>query len=276
MPNPIITAAITGPVATKADNPGLPGNVAEIAESARASYEAGAAVIHIHLRDDDGNMTADLDVARRTVEAVREVCPGVVQLSTGGLQFSYEERMRLIQARPAMATLNPCTMTFGTAEFKNPPKQMMELAARMIELGVKPEVEIYDTGHLDMMLYLLHKELLVEPLQVSFVMGVRGGMRGDPALLSWLVRELPQGTSWQVIAVAKSNLPMTTIGLAMGGNARTGMEDTLTLDKGVPAESNAQLVERLVRIARSLQHEPAGVAEVVERLKLHPDLVHGG
>ena len=276
MPNPIITAALTGPVATKADNPGLPGNVAEIAESARASYEAGAAVIHIHLRDDDGNMTADLDVARRTVEAVREVCPGVVQLSTGGLQFTYEERMRLIQARPAMATLNPCTMTFGTAEFKNPPKQMMELAAQMIELGVKPEVEIYDTGHLDMMLYLLHKELLVEPLQVSFVMGVRGGMRGDPALLSWLVRELPQGTSWQVIAVAKSNLPMTTIGLAMGGNARTGMEDTLTLDKGVPAESNAQLVERLVRIVRSLQHEPAGVAEVVERLKLHPDLVHGG
>ena len=276
MPNPIITAALTGPVATKADNPGLPGNVAEIAESARASYEAGAAVIHIHLRDDDGNMTADLDVARRTVEAVREVCPGVVQLSTGGLQFTYEERMRLIQARPAMATLNPCTMTFGTAEFKNPPKQMMELAAQMIELGVKPEVEIYDTGHLDMMLYLLHKELLVEPLQVSFVMGVRGGMRGDPALLSWLVRELPRGASWQVIAVAKSNLPMTTIGLAMGGNARTGMEDTLTLDKGVPAESNAQLVERLVRIARSLQHEPAGVAEVVERLKLHPDLVHGG
>jgi 3-keto-5-aminohexanoate cleavage enzyme len=276
MPNPIITAALTGPVATKADNPRLPGNVAEIAESARASYEAGAAVIHIHLRDDDGNMTADLDVARRTVEAVREVCPGVVQLSTGGLQFTYEERMRLIQAKPAMATLNPCTMTFGTAEFKNPPKQMMELAAQMIELGVKPEVEIYDTGHLDMMLYLLHKELLVEPLQVSFVMGVRGGMRGDPALLSWLVRELPQGTSWQVIAVAKSNLPMTTIGLAMGGNARTGMEDTLTLEKGVPAESNAQLVERLVRIARSLQHEPAGVAEVVERLKLHPELVHGG
>ena len=273
MPNPIITAALTGPVATKADNPGLPGNVPEIAAAAKSSYEAGAAVIHIHLRDDRGEMTADLDVAKRTVEAVREVCPGIVQLSTGGLQFTYEERMRLVEARPAMATLNPCTMTFGMAEFKNPPKQMMELAARMIELGVKPEVEIYDTGHLDYMLYLLKKELLVEPLQVSFVMGVHGGMRGDPALLSWLVGELPEGTSWQVIGVAKTNLPMTTIGLAMGGNARTGMEDTLVLEKGVPAESNAQLVERLVRIARSVQREPAGVAEVVERLKLHPELV---
>ena len=104
-------------------------------------------------------------------------------------------------------------------------------------------------------------------------MGVRGGMKGDPALLAYLVRELPAGTSWQVIGVAKANLPMTTIGLAMGGNARTGMEDTLTLEKGVPATSNAQLVERLVRIARSLQKEPATVGEVVERLKLAPELV---
>ena len=273
MPNPIITAALTGPVATKADNPGMPGTVAEIAADAKAVYDAGAAVIHVHLRDDDGNMTVDLDVARRTVEAVRATCPGIVQLSTGGLAFAYEDRMKMVEAKPAMATLNPCTMTFGPAEFRNPPKQMMELAARMIELGVKPEVEIYDTGHLEMMLYLVHKELLVAPLQVSFVMGVRGGMKGDPALLAYLVRELPEGTSWQVIAVAKANLPMTTVGLAMGGNARTGMEDTLTLEKGVLAASNVQLVERLVRITRSLQKEPATVADVVERLKLSPELV---
>ena len=232
MPNPIITAALTGPVATKADNPGMPGTVAEVAADAKAAHEAGAAVIHIHLRDDQGNMTVDLEVARRTVEAVRAACPGIVQLSTGGLAFSYEDRMKMVEARPAMATLNPCTMTFGAEEFRNPPRQMMELAARMLELGVKPEVEIYDTGHLEMMLYLVHKELLVEPLQVSFVMGVRGGMKGDPALLSYLVRELPEGTSWQVIGVARANLPMTTIGLAMGGNARTGMEDTLTLGQG--------------------------------------------
>jgi 3-keto-5-aminohexanoate cleavage enzyme len=275
-PNPIITAALTGPVATKADNPGLPGSPVEIAQSARAAYEAGAAVIHIHLRDDHGNMTVDLDVARRTVEAVREVCPGIVQLSTGGLAFAYEDRMKLVEARPAMATLNPCTMTFGSDEFRNPPKQMMELAARMIELGIKPEVEIYDTGHVGMMLDLVKKGLLLEPLQVSFVMGVKGGMAGDPALLAYVVRELPPGTSWQVIAVAKANLPMTTIGLAMGGNARTGMEDTLLLEPGVPAASNAQLVERLVGVARALHREPAAVDEVVERLRLKPELVHRG
>jgi len=275
-PNPIITAALTGPVATKADNPGLPGSVAEIAASAKASYQEGAAVIHIHLRDDQGNMTTDLDVARRTVEAVREACPGIVQLSTGGLDFPYEDRMRIVEAGPAMATLNPATMTFGSAEFRNPPKQMMQLAARMIELGVKPEVEIYDTGHVNLMLDLVKKGLLLEPLQVSFVMGVKGGVSGDPALLAHMVRELPEGTSWQVIAVAKANLPMTAIGLAMGGNARTGMEDTLLLEPGVPAESNAQLVQRLVGIARSVQREPASVAEVIDRLKLSPELVHAG
>ena len=275
-PNPIITAALTGPVATKADNPGLPGSVAEIAESAKASYEAGAAVIHIHLRDDQGNMTTDLDVARRTVEAVREVCPGIVQLSTGGLDFPYEDRMRIVEARPAMATLNPASTTFGSAQFLNPPKQMRQLAARMIELGIKPEVEIYDTGHVKLMLDLVKEGLLLEPLQVSFVMGVKGGVDGSATQLEYMLRQLPEGTSWQVIAVARTNLQMTTIGLALGGNARTGMEDTLLYEPGVPAKSNVQLVQRLVGIARSMGREPAAVSQVIERLKLSPELVNAG
>jgi 3-keto-5-aminohexanoate cleavage enzyme len=269
--NPIITASLTGPAATKADNPALPGSPAEIAESAKGAYEAGAAVLHIHLREQD-NFTADLDVARRTVEAVREVCPGIVQLSTGG-GFPYEDRMKLVEAKPAMASLNPCSMTLREIEFRNPPKQMMQLAARMLELGIKPEVEIYDTGHLGMMMELLERELLVEPLQVSFVMGVKGGMPADPALLAYLVRELPPNTSWQVIAIARANLPLTTIGLAMGGNARTGLEDTLMVRPREPASSNAQLVEQLVGVAKSLNLQPATVDEVVERLKLSPALV---
>lgn len=269
--NPIITASLTGPAATKKDNPALPGSPAEIAESAQGAYEAGAAVIHIHLREND-DFTADLDVARRTVDAVREKCPGIVQLSTGG-GFPYEDRMRIVEAKPAMATLNPATMTIGEIEFRNPPKQMLQLAARMRELGVKAEVEIYDTGHLGLMLDLLKRDLLAEPLQVSFVMGVKGGMPADPMLLSYLVRQLPPNTSWQVIAIAKANLPLTTIGLAMGGNARTGLEDTLMVRQGVPASSNAELVEQLVGVAKSMNLQPASVDEVVERLKLSSDLV---
>jgi uncharacterized protein (DUF849 family) len=275
MQSVIITAALTGPIASKKDNPALPTSAAEIAVSAKGAYEAGAAIVHLHLRDAEGRPTADLGIARRTVEAVREACPQVIiQLSTGaGLEVPYEERMKIAEARPAMATLNPCTMTFGVGEFRNPPLQMRQLAARMIELGIKPELEIYDTGHLDMGLVLLQEGLLVEPLQVSFVMGVRGGMPADPALLTHMVAQLPAGTNWQVIGVGRANLSMTTIGLAMGGNARTGLEDTLMLEKGRLAGSNAELVERLVGIARMLQREPATVEAVIEKLGLSPDLV---
>jgi 3-keto-5-aminohexanoate cleavage enzyme len=268
----IITAALTGPIALKADNPALPTSPEEIAAGAKGAYEAGAAIVHLHLRDAQGLPTADLDVAHRVVAAVREACPHVIiQLSTGaGLDVPYEERMQIAEARPAMATLNPCTMTFGVGEFRNPPMQMRELAARMQELDIKPEVEIYDTGHLDMMLVLLKEGLLAEPLQVSFVMGVRGGMPGDPMLLAYLVEKLPKGTNWQVIGVGKTNLELTTIGLAMGGNARTGLEDTLMLEKGRPATSNAELVARLVGVARSLGREPATVAQAAEILKLSP------
>ncbi|MBU2602819.1 MAG: 3-keto-5-aminohexanoate cleavage protein [Actinobacteria bacterium] len=275
MSSVIITAALTGPIALKSDNPALPTSPAEIAASAKGAYEAGAAIVHLHLRDSEGLPTADLDVARRTVEAVREACPEVIiQLSTGaGLDVPYEDRMKIVEARPAMATLNTCSMTFGVGEFRNPPTQMRQLAARMLELGVKPELEIYDTGHLDMAMALFAEDLLVEPLQVSFVMGVRGGMPADPALLAYLVQRLPSGTNWQVIGVGRANLSMTSIGLAMGGNARTGLEDTLYLEKGRLASSNAELVERLVGIARMLQREPANPGLVVETLKLSPELV---
>ena len=270
--NPIITASLTGPAATSKQTPAMPRTPEEIAQSAREAYEAGAAVIHIHLRDND-DFTTDLDVARRTVALVREVCPGIVQLSTGG-GMAYEDRMKLVEARPAMATLNPASMSIGFHdEFRNPPKLMLQLAEHMLELGIKAEVEMYDTGHLGLTMDLLKKELLTEPLQVSFVMGVKGGMPADPRLLAYMVNELPPGTSWQVIAIGKANLPLTTIGLAMGGNARTGLEDTLYIRPKELASSNAQLVEALVNVARSQHLEPAGVEEVIDRLKLSRDLI---
>jgi uncharacterized protein (DUF849 family) len=167
-----------------------------------------------------------------------------------------------------MATLNPCSMSFGTGEFRNPPDGIRRLAARMRELGVKPELEIYDTGHLGVALALLEEGLLEEPLQFSIVMGVRGGMAADPGGLVDLVRRLPPGAVWQAIAIGRANLHMTAIGLALGGNARTGMEDTLMLRRGEPAESNAQLVERLANVARAIEREPAMVAEAEALLGL--------
>lgn len=265
----VVTAALTGPIATKADNPCLPTTPEEIAEAARGAFEAGAAVVHVHVRDGQGRPTADLETARRTVGLIEEACPALIQLSTGvGLDVPFEEREGLVEARPRMASLNPCSMSFGSGEFRNPPDGVRRLAARMQELGVKPELEIYDTGHLEVALLLAEEGLIPEPLQFSIVMGIRGGMPATPAALVELVQRLPAGAVWQAIAIGRWNLPMTAIGLAMGGNARTGMEDTLMLRKGVPAQSNAELVERLVGVAHSLEREVAGVAEVEQVLAL--------
>jgi 3-keto-5-aminohexanoate cleavage enzyme len=265
----VITCAITGPIATTDDNPHLPITPEAIAESACGAHEAGAAVVHLHLRDEQGRPTADLEIAKRTVALVADSCDALVQLSTGvGLSVPFEERERLIEARPRMASLNPCSMSFAVGEFRNPPDGVRRLAARMRELGIKAELEIYDTGHLDVALALAEEGLVEEPLAFSIVMGVRGGMPATPTALVELVNRLPAGAIWQAIAVGRSNLSMTAIGLAMGGNARTGMEDTLMLRRGVAARSNAELVERLVSVARALEREPATAAEVEDLLRL--------
>jgi 3-keto-5-aminohexanoate cleavage enzyme len=265
----VITVAPTGPIATKADNPTLPTSPEEIADEVAVAYAEGAAVAHIHLRDERQRPTADLSIARRTMDLIGERCPILVQLSTGvGLDVSFEDRERLVELRPRMATLNPCTMSFGTGEFRNPPTAVRRLAARMAELNVKPELEIYDTGHLDACLRLRDEGLLAEPLQFSIVLGVQGGMAATPDNLLTMVRRLPSGAVWQVIAIGRANLQLTAMGLALGGNARAGMEDTLHLRKGELTRGNRPLVARAARIARNLDRTVASVAETEALLAL--------
>ena len=265
----VLTTALTGPIATKADNPALPTTPEEIAAAARDAYEAGAAVVHVHLRDPDERPTADLGTARRTVGLIEESCPALIQLSTGvGLGVPFEERARLIQARPKMATLNVCSMTFGGGEFSNPPDDVRRLAYRMGELGVKPELELYDTGHLEMALTLHSEGLLQEPLQFSLVMGILGGMPARPDTLVSLSDRMPEGSVWQVIGIGRHNLPMTAIGLALGGNARTGMEDTLMVRRGQPATGNGELTKRLASTARALDRPPATVEQAAKALQI--------
>ena len=265
----ILTTALTGPLATKADNPAVPVTPEEIAAAAKDSYEAGAAVVHVHLRDSDQRPTADIEIARRTVGLIREACPALVQLSTGvGLGVPLEERSKLVDVQPTMATLNVCSMTFGNGEFRNPPDGVRRLAYRMGELGVKPELELYDGGHLEMALALHAEGLLQEPLQFSLVMGVLGGMAAMPENLVSLIRRIPEGSVWQVIGIARHNLPMTAIGLAMGGNARTGMEDTLMIRRGQPTTGNGELTERLATTAVALDRPPATVEQATEMLQL--------
>jgi 3-keto-5-aminohexanoate cleavage enzyme len=265
----VLTTALTGPLATKADNPALPTTPEEIAAAAKDAYEAGAAVVHVHLRDADERPTADLATARRVVGLIEDACPALIQLSTGvGVGVGLEERSKLVEVRPRMATLNVCSMTFGTAEFSNPPDGVRRLAYRMGELGVKPELELYDGGHLEMALALHAEGLLEEPLQFSLVMGVLGGMAATPATLVALIDRIPAGSVWQVIGIGRHNLAMTAIGLAMGGNARTGMEDTLLVRRGQPATGNGELTARLATTANALDRPPATVDQTIERLQL--------
>ncbi|MEN3279479.1 MAG: 3-keto-5-aminohexanoate cleavage enzyme [Solirubrobacteraceae bacterium] len=269
MSDVILTAALTGPVATKADHPSLPCSPQEIAEAARGACAAGAAVVHVHLRDEQGRPTARLDIAQRVVALIEESCPALVQLSTGvGLEVPFEDRERLVEARPRMATLNVCSMTFGGGEFRNPPDGVRRLAARMRELGVRPEIELYDLGHLEVALRLLHEDLLEPPLRFSVVMGVQGGIPATPRDLVAFAERIPEGSVWQVIGIGRGNLPMTAIGLAIGANARTGLEDTLLVRRGTPATSNAQLVSRLAELARALDRTPASPGEAAALLQL--------
>jgi 3-keto-5-aminohexanoate cleavage enzyme len=269
----IVTAALTGPIASKSDNPALPTTPEEIAEAAADAHRAGAAVVHVHLRDAIGRPTADLEIGRRTMDLIQERSSVLVQLSTGvGLDTPYEEREKLVELRPRMATLNPCSMSFGAGEFRNPPAGVRRLAARMRELNVKAELEIYDMGHIPVCLSLLSEGLLVEPLQFSIVMGVRGGMAATVDNLVHAVRMLPPNAIWQIIAVGRANLELSAIAVAMGGNARTGLEDTLHLRRGELAPSNAALVSRLVKVCETLEQSVATVAEAEEVFGLERSL----
>ncbi|WP_036725448.1 3-keto-5-aminohexanoate cleavage protein [Patulibacter minatonensis] len=265
----VVTVAPTGPIASRDDNPSLPVTPEAIADAVQEAHELGAAVAHLHLRGEDERPTADVGLARHVVELVQSRCDILVQLSTGvGLGVPFDARAALVEARPEMATLNPCSMSFGQAEFSNPPKDVARLAERMRELGVKPELEIYDTGHLDACLRMRDAGLLAEPLQFSIVLGVQGGMAATPENLMTMAARMPADAAWQVVAIGRSNLRLSAIALALGGNVRAGLEDTLHVRRGELADGNAPLVARAVRLAEDLDRGVATVAEARESLGL--------
>jgi 3-keto-5-aminohexanoate cleavage enzyme len=265
----VVTAALTGPIASKADHPALPTSPEEIAKAAAQARTAGAAVVHLHFRDEGGRPTADLRIAERTLELVQEETDALVQVSTGvGLDVPYAERAKLVELRPRMASLNVCSMTFGAGEFRNPPDEVQRLAYRMQELGVKPELEVYDTGHIDVALSLAAEGLLASPLQFSIVMGVKGGMPATPEALVQVSKLLPHDAIWQIVAIGRGHTSMLALAIALGANARTGLEDTLMLRRGVQAPDNASLVRRAVEIAAAFGRDPLDVEATAARLHL--------
>jgi 3-keto-5-aminohexanoate cleavage enzyme len=266
----IITVAPTGPLTTRENHPGLPVTPREIGEAVAEASAAGAAVAHIHARDTDELPTADPEIYAEIAREIRSRCDIVVQASTGvGLSVSCEERLEILasdQVDVTMATLNPATMTFGEGTFSNPPWFVEQLAELMRSRGIQPELEIYDFGHVPLCLDLVKRGLVRGPLQFSFVMGVRGGMPGDPALLPTLVSMLPEGAVWQAIGIGRAQLPLSFAALALGGNLRVGYEDNVYFRKGELASSNAQFVTRAVELVHTAGREVATPSDVRARL----------
>ncbi|HEU4405389.1 MAG TPA: 3-keto-5-aminohexanoate cleavage protein [Polyangiaceae bacterium] len=264
----VLTAAIVGAEITRAQTPHLPITAREIAAEAVRCAGAGAAVIHLHVRNPDGTPSQSAELFGEAIEAIRAKTDVVVQVSTGGaVGMALEERLGGLACRPDMATLNCGTMNFGDEVFVNTRPQVRDLARRIAESGAAVELECYEVGHLDEGLALAREGLLPSPLHVQFVLGVPGGAGARESVLRFLVSELPPGAQWGCAAVGRHQRPLTELAMRLGGNARVGLEDNIYLEKGVLAEGSAPLVERAAAYARSIGREPVSAARARQLLR---------
>src|SRR3954454_8196079 len=261
----LITVAPTGAETTKADCPQLPTTLDELVETAQRCQAAGAAMIHVHIRDEEHKPTLDIGRLTDTVAALREHTDLVVQLSTGGsVHDPLDRRLRVLDAEPDSCSLTMGTTNFGDDVFSNPWPFITELYQLSQEREVVPEFELFDLGHVAALQRLLDRygPPYGGKVHVDFVMGVPGGMPGTAAALVAGVSALPeQVTSWSATGIGRTTLPVMLASLAQGGHLRVGMEDVLTISKGVPVDSNAQLVERAVEAGRVAQRVPMTTGE---------------
>jgi len=261
----LITVAPTGAETTKADCPQLPTTLPELVETAQRCEAAGAAMIHVHIRDDEHAPTLDLGRLKETVSALKESTDLVVQLSTGGsVHDPLDDRLRVLDAMPDSCSLTMGTTNFGDDVFLNPWPFVCDLYQLSQERGVVPEFELFDLGQVHALARLLDKYGLPAGGRVhcDLVMGVPGGMDGRADAVVAAVAALPaQVTSWSATGIGRSTLSVMLASLSLGGHLRVGMEDVLTLARGVPVDHNAQLVERAVSAGTVAQRQPMSTAE---------------
>lgn len=258
----IISCPIVGAELTKDNYPFLPTTPEELAEAARGAVEAGATIIHLHVRDEKGLPSQRVDIFEDVTKKIRDRCDCILQYSTGGaVGTPVTQRCAPLSLKPEMGTLSMGTMNFGEEVFENTEEIIREIAKTLRENKIMPELEIFDYGMIDTMERFIKKNLLPEKFHVDFVLGVPGGMMGTIKDLMVLVDRLPKGQSWAVAGVGRFQLPLTAHAIAMGGHLRVGIEDNIFYRKGEMAKSNAQLIERVVRIARELERPIASIKE---------------
>jgi 3-keto-5-aminohexanoate cleavage enzyme len=253
VPPVILTAALVGAELTRSQTPYLPLTPAEIADAARLAVDAGAAVVHVHVRDKDGKPTNDAAKFKEVLGAIRIACrpAPILQVSTGGaVGDSFESRARPLEAGPDMASLNSGSVNFGDEVFANPIPFIEFLAQRMGRKGIKPEIEVYDLSHVETAVRLIERGEIPSPAQFQFVMGVKGAIEATEQNLKLLVSRIPEGATWTVAGIGRHEFPMAELSLKMGGHVRVGLEDNLYLEKGVLAKGSHELVEKAVELAR--------------------------
>ncbi|RMH42751.1 MAG: 3-keto-5-aminohexanoate cleavage protein [Alphaproteobacteria bacterium] len=270
----IICVALTGSVAQKSDNPAVPITVDEQIESAHESFEAGAAIAHCHVRNDDGSPSSDPEKFARLKEGLNKHCPGmIVQFSTGGRSGAGRERGGMLSLRPDMASLSVGSNNFPGRVYENPPELVDWLAAEMKRHGVKPEIEAFDLSHIFQAVRMSEDGRLEKPLYVQFVMGVRNAMPVDREVFDFYVRTLRRlapDAEWCGAGIGAGQIVLNEWSIAAGGHTRTGLEDNVRLDRETLAPSNAALVRRAVALCEKYERPVASWKEAREILGLRP------
>ena len=268
----IICVAITGSLPRKENNPAVPITVAEQVESAHAAVEAGASIIHAHVRNDDQTPTSDPEKFGRLLEGLRKHVPqAIVQLSTGGRSGAGRERGGMIALKPDMASLSVGSNNFPTRVYENSPDLVDWLASEMLTHGVKPEIEAFDLSHIFQAVAMQKDGRLAAPVYVQFVMGVKNAMPVDREVFDFYIQTLKRlspESEWCGAGIGPNQIVLNEWCVASGGHARTGLEDNLRIDRDTLAPSNAALVERVVALCDKYQRPVATPAQAREMLRL--------
>ncbi len=248
----IICVAITGSLPTKQNNPAVPITIAEQVESTHESFEAGASIVHCHVRDDNGKPTSDPERFARLKVGIEKHCPGmIIQFSTGGRSGAGQERGGMLPLKPDMASLSVGSNNFPTRVYENPPDLVDWLAAEMLKYDIRPEVEAFDLSHVVQAAAMQKDGRLKGSLYVQFVMGVKNAMPADEHILDFYIETLNRlapGSQWCAAGIGPAQLTLNEWAIAKGGHTRTGMEDNVRFDKDTLALSNGALVKRAVNL----------------------------
>jgi uncharacterized protein (DUF849 family) len=276
----VITCAVTGVLANRKQCPYIPYTPEEIADECKRAYDAGAAVVHIHARNDDGSPTFDPKVFARIKEEVTKRCPVLLNFSTGTILEDVTQQCTYIaESRPHIAALNMGTMNYAKYSenrkqfvfdmvFSNTYSKIIKLLEAMNAAGVKPELECFDTGHTHGIWPLLDMGVLKKPLQFSFIVNVLGGIPPLVESLQLQTKIMPPGSEWEVIGISKCGWRMIAAALALGGNVRAGLEDNFYLPNGEMARSNGELIEVAARMVRDCGRKVATVEQARQILGL--------